>query len=236
MTAKVLLHSSQKPFSSITIYEKNSAIGGVWASNRIYDGLTTNSPLLTYEIPDFSFPEYLRVAGAHASAQDVNSYFQAYADAYSLTERIQYSTLVQDVSWDPESATWAVKGTSNGTEFRKSFGFLIVCVGLYHKNLDPLESMISEYAGDIVHSAEIGEADKREKLAASQQVIIVGAGKSALDLATILAKGQWTPRKTSAPAVTLVYRRPHWISPRKIVRKTVAFEKVLFSRFVVSSF
>ncbi len=236
MTAKVLLHSSQKSFSSVTIYEKNSALGGVWASNRIYDGLTTNSPLLTYEIPDFPFPKHLRVAGAHASAQDVNSYFQAYADAYSLAERIQYSTLVQDVSWDPESSTWSVKGTLNGAGFRKSFGFLVVCVGLYHTSLDPLESMINEFAGDIVHSSEIGEAQKRETLAASKQVIIVGAGKSALDLATILAKGQWTPKESSAPAVTLVYRRPHWISPRKIVRKTVAFEKLLFSRFVVSPF
>ena len=235
MTAKVLLHASPKPFTSVTIYEKNSVLGGVWASNRIYNGLTTNSPLLTYEIPDFPFQEHFRVPGVHVSAQNVNSYLHAYADAYSLTDQIQFGTLVQDISWDPGSCVWVVKGTSNQANFRESYGYVVVCVGLYHEGLNPLkESMISQYTGGIFHSSELGEAQLQKKLATSQNLTVVGAGKSALDLATILAKGQWTPNGRSVPAVTLLYRRPHWISPRKIVRKTVAFEKVLFSRFVVS--
>ena len=235
MTAKVLLHASDDPFSCLTIYEKGSTLGGVWASDRIYDGLTTNSPILTYEIPDFPYEDHLRVVGAHASAQNVNAYLHSYVDAFGLRERIQYRTLVEDVSWDPEDSTWVVSGTSNGEEFCQSFGYVVVCVGLYHTSLNPLkEHMTSQYAGNIVHSSEIGEAHVREKIATSRRVTVVGAGKSALDLATIVAKGQWTLNGGVTPAVTLVYRKPHWLSPRKIARGNVEFEKVLFSRFVVS--
>ena len=235
MTAKVLFRTSDQPFSCLTIYEKGSTLGGVWASDRIYEGLTTNSPLLTYEIPDFPYEDHLRVVGAHASAQNVNAYLHSYANVFALRDRIQFRTLVEDVSWDPGDSTWVVSGTSNGEKFRQSFGYVVVCVGLYHTSLNPLnEHMMSRYTGNIVHSSEIGEAHVRGKLATSKRVTVVGAGKSALDLATILAKGQWTPNGGTAPAVTLLYRKPHWLSPRKIARGNVEFEKVLFSRFVVS--
>ena len=235
MTAKVLSSTSDQAFSSLTIYEKSSTLGGVWASDRIYEGLTTNSPLLTYEIPDFPYEDHLRVVGAHASAQTVNDYFHSYADHFALKDRIRYRTLVEDVSWDPRDSTWVVSGTSSGEKFHQSFGYVVVCVGLYHTSMNPLnEDTMSRYAGNIVHSSEMGDAHVRGKLAASKRVTVVGAGKSAIDLATLLAKGRWNPNRGRTPAVTLLYRKPHWLSPRKIVRGSVEFEKVLFSRFVVS--
>lgn len=235
VTAKVLLHASDKSFTSVTIYEKGTTLGGVWALDRIYDGLTTNSPLLTYEIPDFPYPKDLRVTGAHASAQSVNAYLHAYAHTYDLEERIKFRTLVQDVSWNPRDSTWLVVGTSDGESFRQSFGYVVVCVGLYHTSLNPFsDDMISKYTGDVFHSSEMGQSWVRAKLATCQRITVVGAGKSALDLAAILAKGQWIPNCASTPKVTLVYRKPHWLSPRKIIRGTVAFERILFSRFVVS--
>ena len=73
-------------------------------------------------------------------------------------------------------------------------------------------------------------------LGTSPSVVVVGAGKSALDLATLVAQGRCSaPTSHGAPAVKLVYRRPHWLAPRKIFQNSVSFEKVLFSRFVVST-
>lgn len=233
VTAKVLLHASEKPFSSVTIYERGPELGGVWAASRIYDGLTTNSPLLTYEIPDFPYPPNLRVPGTHASAHDVLSYLHAYADKYAITEQIKFDTDVRDVSWNTGSSTWMVKSTSNGGDICQSFRYVVVCTGLYHTNHNPLkESMISRYTGSVVHSSKIGTKSVRDTLATSNSVAVVGAGKSALDLATILARGHWMTGDWTTSTVTLIYRRPHWLSPRKILRKTTHFEKVLFSRFV----
>ena len=234
MTAKVMLHDSASYFRSVTIFEKNTELGGVWSSNHIYDGLTTNSPLLTYEIPDFPYPQRLRSAGAHVSSQDVNTYLNAYAKHNRLVDFIRYQTQVTDISWDAGSLTWIVTAVSAGKLISKRFGFVVICVGLYNTKFNPLPaSQTIDYRGKIFHSSQAGDPSVRDALAKSKSVLMAGAGKSALDLATILASGQWHIDGSGSPHITLVYRRPHWLSPRKMVRKLIPFEKLLFSRFVV---
>lgn len=235
VTAKVMLHDSASYFRSVTIFEKNTELGGVWSSNHIYDGLTTNSPLLTYEIPDFPYPQRLRSAGAHVSSQDVNTYLNAYAKHNRLVDCIRYQTQVTDISWDAGSLTWVVTAVSAGKLISKRFGFVVICVGLYNTKFIPLTaSQTIDYRGKIFHSSQAGDPSVRDALAKSKSVLVAGAGKSALDLATILARGQWhIEGHGRSPHITLVYRRPHWLSPRKMVRKLIPFEKLLFSRFVV---
>ena len=235
ITAKVLLHNSNHFFDSVTVFEKNSALGGVWSSNHIYEGLITNSPLRTYEIPDFQYPVGIRSSGAHVSAQDVNRYLEDYTEYYSLTKLIRYKTRVDDIHWDPLGSMWTVKGVSATGNFQRNFSHVVVCTGLYHTGFNPLTvSQTTQYAGNIYHSSEMGHPGVRSALANSERVVISGAGKSALDLATILAKGHWRTKDRKSMLVTLVYRRPHWLSPRKLIRGTVHFEKLLFSRFIVS--
>lgn len=234
ITAKVMLHDSASYFRSVTIFEKNTELGGVWSSNHIYDGLTTNSPLLTYEIPDFPYPQRLRSAGAHVSSQDVNIYLNAYAKHNSLVDHIRYQTQVTDISWEAISSTWVVTAASAGKLIYKRFGYVVICVGLYNTKFSPLKaSQTIDYHGKIFHSSQAGDASVRDALVKSKSVLVAGAGKSALDLATLLARGQWHIEGHGSPRVTLVYRRPHWLSPRKMVRKWIPFEKLLFSRFVV---
>ncbi|KAI9776763.1 MAG: monooxygenase [Geoglossum umbratile] len=233
ITAKILLHDSNRFFDSITVFEKNSTLGGVWSSNRIYEGLVSNSPLLMYEIPDFKYPIGMRAPGTHVSAQDINRYLWDYTEYYGLTKLIQYQTQVDDVHWNPASSVWTVKGVSAMGDFRGDFGYVVVCTGLYHTSFNPLTvSQTSQYAGNIYHSSETGDPRVQSILANSERVIISGAGKSAVDIATILAKGHWRTKDRKAARVTLVYRRPHWLSPRNMIRGTVPFEKLLFSRFM----
>lgn len=234
VTAKVMLHDSASCFRSVTIFEKNTELGGVWSSNHIYKGLTTNSPLLTYEIPDFPYPQRLRSAGAHVSSQDVNTYLNAYAKHNRLVDHIRYQTQVTDISWEASSLTWVVAAVSQGNLIYKRFGYVVICVGLYNTAFSPLNaSQTTHYHGKIFHSSQAGDPSVRDALAKSKSVLVAGAGKSALDLATILAKGQWHIEGHGSPHVTLVYRRPHWLSPRKFFRNLIPFEKLLFSRFVV---
>jgi dimethylaniline monooxygenase (N-oxide forming) len=228
-----MLHDSGKFFDSITIFEKDTGLGGVWSLSRIYEGLTTNSPLLTYELPGFQFPPHIRSAGNHVSAQDVNSYLESYARCFHLTELIQFQTRVDKAEWEIERSVWVVSGISPAGNFQKSFGYIVVCSGLYHTgNIPLLASQTSRYTGKVFHSSEMGSSEARQVLVNSERVVVSGAGKSALDLATILARGKWTKKNV---AVALVYRRPHWLSPRKILRGAIPFEKLLFCRFVVSN-
>lgn len=231
------MHDSGSFFHSVTVFEKNTDLGGVWAQNRIYDGLTTNSPLLTYEIPGFPYPEEMRKTGTHVKAQDVNAYLNAYAERYDLTSRIKYGIDVEDVSWDTGHSRWAVRCTDATKTFTADFSHIVVCTGLYHSSHMPLsKSASSQFNGHIWHSSNISDPEVQHMLGTSEDVVVVGAGKSALDLATRIAQGWWSePKSHVAPAVKLVYRRPHWLAPRKILQRTIPFEKILFSRFVVGT-
>lgn len=194
----------------------------------------TNSPLLTYEIPGYPYPQRIRASSAHVRAQDVSEYLRAYAKEYGVIERIQYRTLVEDVFWEPSCSKWAVKGSLDARSFLRYFSHIVVCVGLYHTSLNPLtSSQTAGYAGNIYHTADAGDHVVQRALGSSQKVLVVGAGKSALDIATLLAQGKWKVGGQNAADVTMVYRRSHWLSPRNMVRRTIPFEKPLFSRFVV---
>lgn len=231
------MYDSGSFFHSVEIFEKNTDLGGVWARNRIYEGLTTNSPLLTYEIPGFPYPEELRKAGSHVKAQDVNSYLTAYAERFDLTRRIRFDCHVEDVSWDTRHSMWVVRCQEATRAFTKDFSHIVVCTGLYHSSHMPLsKSQTLQFNGHIWHSCDVSSPAVQRMLGTSQSVVVVGAGKSALDLATLVAQGRCSaPTSHGAPAVKLVYRRPHWLAPRKIFQNSVSFEKVLFSRFVVST-
>ena len=229
-----MLNDSNSFFDSVTIFEKNTTLGGVWSSNQIYKGLTTNSPLLTYEIPGYPYPQNVRTSSAHVPAQDVSQYLQAYAKEYDVADHIQYQTLVDDVSWDPSCSTWAVKGSSDAGKFLRHFSHIVICVGLYHTNSTPLtSSQVARYAGNVYHTSDVGDHNVQKALTSSRKVVIAGAGKSALDVATLLARGKWKIGVQNVPDITLVYRRPHWLSPRRMIRRTIPFERLLFSRFVV---
>jgi cation diffusion facilitator CzcD-associated flavoprotein CzcO len=236
ITAKTLLHDSGTFFNSVVIFEKNSELGGVWASNRIYDGLTTNSPLLTYEIPGFPYPENLRGTGKHVKAQDVNFYLQAYAERYDLIRHTEFSTHVENIAWDSRHPSWTVIGNKENQPFRENFSHIVVCTGLYHARHIPLgKNQVRQFSGNIWHSSELFDRTAQETLGKSKNVVVVGAGKSAIDLATLIAQGRCSAEtKGIIPLVKLVYRRPHWLSPRKILWNTIPFENLLFCRFVVS--
>lgn len=234
VTAKVLLHESNSAFPSVTVFEKQSDLGGVWSQERIYPGLASNSPTLTYEIPGFQYPEKLRKAGSHVEASDVNAYLRAFSDRYHLEKHIKFNSEVTDISWDPKSQRWSIHGFDSGGMFGAKFRYLVVCNGLYHsRNFPAVVNCADGPTPNILHSADVGVPEIRNTLTSSKHTLVVGAGKSAIDLATMLASGNWSTGTEASPQVTLLYQRPHWLSPRAIMGGVIYFERILFSRFLV---
>ena len=164
----------------------------------------------------------------------MNSYLERYAECHDVKECIRFGVKVEGVEWEAESSSWVVTGLSaTDGEFQRRFGYVVVCTGLYHVGNNPLTAQqTARYTGQLFHSSEMGFTRVWKALVDEGRVVVAGAGKSALDLATLLARERGASK---ANPVTLVYRRPHWLSPRKMLRGTVAFEKILFCRFVVSA-
>jgi cation diffusion facilitator CzcD-associated flavoprotein CzcO len=82
--------------------------------------------------------------------------------------------------------------------------FVVVCTGTFSEPLVPEIPGSERFSGTVVHSSEATDP----ALVVGKRVVVVGAGKSALDCAA------WATEH--AQRCTLVFRAPHWMSPRML--------------------
>ncbi len=216
----------------VTVFEKESTIGGVWAESRAYPGLRTNNPRETYAFSDFDYPP---TTDAFPTAQQVRGYLKAYADRFGLARRIHLNTEVLSVARadpDPGGGHPEFRVTvqpASGDSTPRTHGprtedvdFVVLCNGVFSVPHVPEVEGLERFEGQVLHSSQFTDPETvREK-----RVVVVGAGKSALDCASGAAE--------EAAAVTVALRRPHWMLPRYFGSTRV--DKVLFNRFSLQVF
>jgi hypothetical protein len=219
VTAKVLLHDG----FNVTIFDKEPTIGGVWAPSRAYAGLCTNNPQQAYAFSDFPYPE---TCDEFPTASQVFDYLESYVKKFGLESRLRLSTEILSVARrttedEGSHSGFQVKvrpmGGSKGTKMLV-FDFVVVCNGVFSKPNVPQIEGKDHFVGSLIHTSKMVD---REVLS-GQRVVVVGAGKSALDCASVAAH--------EAASSTLVFRTPHWMLPRYFPGgKRV--DKVFFTRF-----
>jgi cation diffusion facilitator CzcD-associated flavoprotein CzcO len=193
VTAKVLRDDG----FDVTVFEKEPEIGGVWAESRTYPGLRTNNSRNTYGFSDHPYDES---ADVFPTAEQVRVYLASYASRFELAPLIRLSTEVTRVSRQDDGFEVAFRGVDGADA--SHFDFAVVCVGTFSEPYVPEIAGSERFEGTVVHSSQ---ATDRE-LFAGKRVVVVGAGKSALDCAAWAAE--------HAKSCTLVFRAPHWMVPR----------------------
>jgi cation diffusion facilitator CzcD-associated flavoprotein CzcO len=186
----------------VTVFEKESAIGGVWAPTRTYPGLHTNNARETYCFSDHPYPD---TADAFPSAEQVREYLRSYAERFQLISRIRLDTEVVRVARSSQGDCWEVTVHALGrgdTDETLQFDFVVICNGVFNRPNIPLIDGLERFEGKTLHSSEFTNPG----LVRHKRVVVVGAGKSAIDCAT------WAARE--ARSSTLVCRRPHWMLPQ----------------------
>lgn len=98
----------------------------------------------------------------------------------------------------------------------------MICNGVFSVPRLPQIDGIQRFAGPVLHSSQIRKPD----VLRGQRVVVVGAGKSALDCASFAAK--------EGTSSTLVFRSPHWMLPRYIGR--VRVDRFAFLRVSVAPY
>ncbi len=179
------------------IFEKGKQVGGVWTVGYNTFGLQT--PRSLYEIPDFPFPDdYPRIP----SGPQLQAYFEAYAKKFKLLEKTSFDSEVQSLQPVADSG-WRLttKDLNSGKTKTKNFDFIVVATGLYSTPFVPEVPGHETFRGEILHSSEY----KSPELVKARDVVVVGFGKSALDIATDATR--------YAKTVSLVFREPHWPVP-----------------------
>jgi 4-hydroxyacetophenone monooxygenase len=198
MSGLLAAHRLRQAGIEVVVYEKNSEVGGTWLQNT-YPGCRVDvaSHLFCYS---FAQRDDWR---QHFSTQpELLEYFRRFADAFALRQFIEFSTTVESVSFDDQSAAWDVHivnaDEDGGT---RRFDAVINATGqLNRPNLPDIAGRES-FAGAAFHSADWDhEIDLTGK-----RVAVIGTGASAAQFIPIIAD--------QATEVFVFQRTPNWLAP-----------------------
>jgi len=203
----------------VVVFEKEPELGGVWASSRTYPGLRANNPRETYAFSDYPYPE---TADDFPTAEQVRAYLKSYAEHFGLRPLICLSTeavsvrAARDRPGEGQTYDVSVRAAGSDAALTHHFDFVVICNGVFSEPYLPHIEGRELFAGQVLHSSQFVDP-----AAAQGRVVVVGAGKSALDCAG------WAADR--AKSCTLVFRTPHWMIPRYFGR--IRVDRITMTRF-----
>ncbi|MFJ2093382.1 FAD-dependent oxidoreductase [Streptomyces sp. NPDC087901] len=100
---------------------------------------------------------------------------------------------------------------------REAFDYVVVASGAHHHARVPELPGRESFRGTVLHSNEV-----RAGMFAGRRVVVVGGGKSALDLVTRAAR--------EAASATIVQRKVNWMIPERLLLGMVGYKWILFTR------
>src|SRR5690606_24981194 len=177
---------------SATVLEKGARTAQAWAGR--YDSLRFNTSRLHSALPGAPFP---REWGQFPSRDQYVGYLTEYAEA----RHGRVHTGVDVLRLDPTREGWSL-ATNSG---RLSSHHVVVATGLANRPVCPRWSQDSSFNGQVLHAS----AYRNPGPFAGEDVVVVGAGSTGMELAHELARG-------GAAHVSLSVRTP----PNVLLRQT----------------
>lgn len=170
--AKVL----QQHGYEVTVYEKSSSVGGVWAFG--YLDVNIQSHDFQYRYSDFPWPIK---CDEHPTARQVLYYLNLSVQHYRINVLLNHSV----VSMEEKANGWLVHVMNGDRQIVKYYDYVIISSGLFTDGkYRPVYPGQEDFIGEIMTEREI------ESLAqfSNKRVAVVGYGRSALDMATLSAE------------------------------------------------
>jgi len=190
-------HTMQKRGHEVVIYEKTDKVGGVWAHS--YPDVSLQNTWQQYHISDFPYPITPHL---HPTAKQITDYMQSAIEALNIDVRLNHSvTSMEDVE-----GGWQLTLQHDDETQTETFDYVIIAVGQYTGRKQHLNLMgQSAFNGTIMTEVDIQSLDVFK----DKRVVVVGFGKSALDMVTFAVK-------QGASEVHQVFRTPRWTIPEYI--------------------
>lgn len=167
-------------------FEKGSMVGGLWRIDNdnggaaAYETLHLNSSRPLTEYPSHPMPADWPDYPSHRL---MARYFQDFADAHGLTDRVTFNTPVERVEplpgpGRPGAAGWSVT-TPKGT---RTYRHVFVCNG--HHSEPQIPDFPGEFTGEAFHAHDYLQPEVFE----DKDVLVIGVGNSGMDIACDAAK------------------------------------------------
>lgn len=211
---------------NVVIFEKDSEVGGVWASSRHYPGITTQNTKDSYAFTDYPMPDDYP---EWPNGQQMQAYLDGYANHFDIKKQINFNCTVEN-TYQNTDESWTIEATQ-----QLSFGSkaivqrvdkLVVCNGIFSQPNIPDYLGKEEFiagGGQICHSSQFQDLESiRDK-----KVAVIGFAKSACDVVTAASE--------VAAETSIVYRRAFWKIPKKFFGK-LNYKYLLLNRFGESLF
>lgn len=193
------------------VFERSDRFGGLWKLNQneqecdtaAYRSLITNTSKQMMAFSDFPFEKEV---ADFPSREVVSEYLKNYTEQFHLAQYIRFRTNV--IRADKEAdGRFVVEVESEGNRETLTFDWLIVANGRHEKVSMPEIDGLDTFPGKVLHSRDYFSPESF----AGKKVLVVGAGSSAIDIASEVAE--------VASGTFLSMRSPSWLVPRFIDNK-----------------
>ncbi|MFE0750172.1 flavin-containing monooxygenase [Gordonia sp. NPDC058843] len=180
---------------NIAILEREDDLGGTWHVNH-YPGLAVDIASVTYSYSFEPNPYWSRL---FAPGAELKRYAHHVADKYDLKRHMEFGTVVESTSWDPDDQLWRVR-TGDGGE--RTARYLVTATGFLSQPHVPDFPGIKNFAGTILHTAAWEDGFDFT----GKKVAVIGTGATAVQLIPEIA--------ARADALTVFQRTAIWVVPK----------------------
>ncbi|KAH8655197.1 hypothetical protein BX600DRAFT_385523 [Xylariales sp. PMI_506] len=183
----------------LTLFEKNPHFGGTWYENT-YPGVACDipSPLYTFSWdpkPDWS--HYF------AYGDEIQRYFEDFAERYGSKKYMKLNTKVVEGRWDEEKGIWCLTLEDQATKgtWQDWCHCLVNGTGILNNWKWPDIPGVQDFAGPKMHSASWDHSVDFE----GKTVAVIGTGSTSVQIVPALQK--------VVRDMKVFMRSPTWISP-----------------------
>lgn len=204
----------QRDGHEVVVFEREAEPGGVWA--RTYPNVTLQNIASQYHIADFPWPFE---PDLNPTAEQIRRYLAAAIEFFELDIRLGHA--IEQLDELEGQQGWQVQGRGPDGLFMDEFEFVLVAVGQYTQPKSSAWEQLpgrDRFRGRIVSEKDIDDSS----VFAGRRVVVVGFGKTAVDVAVIAAQA-------GASSVSHVFRTARWMIPIYLLGVHMTF--ALFTRF-----
>ena len=182
-----------------THLERHTGLGGIWdienPGGPMYESAHFISSRTLSGFGGFPMPDDFADYPPH---RQILSYLRSFADAYGLTDRIEFGVGVESVEKNADG-TWTVVRADGRESLHAQ---VVVCTGSqWHPNIPDIPG---EFGGEVRHTAGYRSAEELR----GKRVLVVGAGNSGCDIACDAAR--------TADHAVISMRRGYWFIPKHL--------------------